>query len=256
MSFNFFDRVYCIHLPHEKERRKLIEQQFQSVGIKDVQFVGATPPPKSFSMSNMRRNSRGEFGVNLSQIKAVVQAINDSAKRPLFFEDDIYFTEDASQRLEKALTELPSDYGVFFMGGHPRGPVPARKAKKAGDVIWKIQRYSFADAYSINGNQLTAFHDYWLEHITQAQAMYDFILGEFAGKTNSYSVYPILCEQRPGYSAVTLQNDNKDSLIARGWAAHIGPENLSKRHRKTFKTWKSKNPEHWESTLRNMAKKK
>ena len=134
MSFKFFDRVYCIHLPHEKKRRELIERQFDSVGIRDVQFIGATPPSKKFSMSNMRRNSRGEFGVNLSQIKAVVHAISDGAKRPLFFEDDVVFLRDTSELLSKALTELPDDYGVFYMGGHPRGPVPARKAQRFSDT--------------------------------------------------------------------------------------------------------------------------
>lgn len=77
-NFDFFDRIYCIHLPHEQERKRLIDEQFASVGIADrVQFVHAQPPPKQFTMNNMRRAPRGEFGVNLSQIKAVVHAIND-----------------------------------------------------------------------------------------------------------------------------------------------------------------------------------
>ena len=254
--FDFFDRIYCIHLPNQRERHSQIKKEFESVGINNVQFVHASPPPAKFKMSNMRRNSRGEYGVNLSQIKAVVHAISDGAERPLFFEDDIYFTEGATLNLQSALKELPDNWGVFYMGGHPRGPVPARRAVKVGETVVKIQRYSFADAYSINGNQLRNFYDYWSEHITKDDAMYDFILGEFAGANNGYSMYPIICEQHPGISGVTLQHDNKDSIIARAWASHLGPRSLIPRHKKTFDEWKKKNPGKWEQSLQRMARKR
>ena len=82
MSFDYFDKVYCIHLPNP-ERRKEIEWQFKRVGIKDVQYIYARPPHGGFHMNNMRRGSRGEFGCNLSHIKAAMHAVADRAKRPL-----------------------------------------------------------------------------------------------------------------------------------------------------------------------------
>ena len=256
MSFNFFDKVYCIHLPNDRERKSKIQKQFESVGIIDVKFVSATPPPAKFSMSNMRRNARGEFGVNLSQIKAIVQAISDGAQYPLFFEDDIVFNSWANEHINFIINELPNDWRVLYFGGHPRGPVPARRAKRYSDHLWKIQRYSFADAYCIRGEQLLHFYNFWLEHITQEDAMYDFILGEYAGANNGYAAYPILCEQYAGKSSVTNKHDDKSNIIARAWAAHIGPNNLVPKHKAIFDEWKRKNPGKWETSLRNMAKKR
>jgi hypothetical protein len=203
----------------------------------------------------MRRSARGEFGVNLSQIKAVVQAISDGAERPLFFEDDIEFIDP--RFCTYAIQELPEDWGVLYFGGHPRGPVPARRARLEGrEYVWKIERYSFADAYSINGKYLQKFFDYWCENITRSDAMYDFILGEFAGKNNGYAVYPTICEQYAGKSAVTGQHDDKSSIVARAWASHIGPKRLVPRHKAIFEDWKRKNPGKWQQTLQRMAKKK
>jgi len=211
VSFKYFDKVYCIHLPNERERKAKIAKQFESVGIKNVTYISATPPPPKFTMSNMRRNPRGEFGVNLSQIKAVVHAIADGATLPLFFEDDVRFADNAEEIISTAFKQITDyDPGVLYLGGHPRGPVPARQAKQYSENLWKIQRYSFADAYCIPGDYLTKFYDYWCENITRKDAMYDFILGEFAGQNNGLAIYPTICEQNPGKSAVTGQHDNKD----------------------------------------------
>ena len=256
MSFDFFDKVYCIHLPSQRERRNRIQKEFDEYGITDVTFVSATPPPVKFNMSNMRRNSRGEMGVNLSQIKAVVQALNDGAECPLFLEDDIEFDPSIKTTLQSIFNELPDEWGVLYLGGHPRGPVPARQAKQHSEHLWKIQRYSFADAYSIRRKHLHEFFEYWLENITQSDAMYDFILGEFAGKVGGYAAYPTLARQYAGPSSVTGQHDDKSTILPRAWASHIGPQNLTQDDRKSFDQWRKKHPGRWEQSLRNMAKKK
>ena len=242
--FDFFDRVYCIHLPHEKERKKKIQKQFESVGITDVTYIHTAPPSKGFSMSNMRRNPAGELGVNLSQIKAVVQAISDGAERPLFFEDDIVFDKAKLPILQAAIDELPEDWSVFYMGGHPRGP---NLAHKVSPNLVKIVRYSFADAYCINGSYLNKFFGDWCTRISAKNAMYDFILGEFAGATGGYAMYPIICEQYAGISAVTNQFDDKKQIIARAWASHLGPSEITPEHNKIFQTWKSKNMGRWKA---------
>jgi GR25 family glycosyltransferase involved in LPS biosynthesis len=256
VSFNFFDKVYCIHLPNQRERKTRLQKQFDEFGVTDVTFVSATPPPAKFKMSNMRRNSRGEMGVNLSQIKAVIQALDDGAETPLFLEDDIEFNPNTKQILASVFNELPSEWGVLYLGGHPRGPVPARQAKQHSEHLWKIQRHSFADGYCIKRPYLRSFFEYWCENITQDSAMYDFILGEFAGKVGGYAIYPTLVEQYAGHSSVTGQHDDKSTIVPRAWASHIGPTNLTNEHRTAFNKWRKKNPGRWEQSLKNMARKK
>jgi len=212
---DYFDRVYCIHLP-DQGRRDKIQQEFEKVGIADVKYVYAQRPKPKFHMTNMRRAPAAEFAVNLSQIKAVAHAISDGAKRPVFFEDDVLFRDDANQILAQALKALPEDWDVLYMGGHPCDDV-----KKLSDNLVKVGRFSFAESYAINRHALVPYLDYWLDRIGHANAMYDRILGEFARDNNGYCVYPVLTHQPVGYSHISDRNDDKRDLVKRGWAAHL-----------------------------------
>jgi hypothetical protein len=217
-AFDVFDRVYCIHLPNP-QRRVAIEAQFERVGIKDVQYVYADRPPPQFDMANMRRCGRGEFGVNLSQIKAVVQAIADGAERPLFVEDDIVFEPAAM------LAELPPDWDMLYLGGHPRG-----KVERIQPGLVRVGKFSCAEAYALSRKSLIEFFGYWCNRISKPEAMYDFILGEFAEKHRAYCVYPLVCEQVPGVSQISGKVDDKRKIVARGWVNNLGREYATASH--------------------------
>jgi len=213
---DWFDRVYCIHYPSPL-RREAIEREFKRVGIKDVQYVYADPPKGKFHMSNMRRAPAAEFAVNLSHIKAVIRAIDDGAERPVFFEDDIVFRADAVELLEQAVADLPPDWSVLYMGGHP-----CETVERIGDKLVKVGRFSFAESYSIRKPALRPFVEYWLNRIGQVHAMYDRILGEFAQYNGGYCVYPVITTQPPGYSHIAKRDDDKTDLVRRGWNNHLG----------------------------------
>lgn len=212
---DYFDRVYCIHLP-DSGRREKIQQEFKKVGIADVEYVYADPPKGSFHITNMRRAPLAEFAVNLSHIKAVAHAIADGAQRPIFFEDDIVFRDDANQILTEALKALPEDWHVLYMGGHPCGVV-----ERLSDNLVKVKRFSFAESYAINGHALVPYFDFWLDRIGKPHAMYDRILGEFAEAVNGYCVYPVLTHQPVGYSHISNRDDDKRDLVRQGWASNL-----------------------------------
>lgn len=243
--FNFFDRVYCIHLPKHTDRLKSIQKQFKRVGIEDVEYVHVTPPPQNFTMSNMRRNSLTEFGVNLSHIKAIVKAMSDGVNHPLFLEDDVVFCENAQDQLERALSELPEEWDVFYLGGHPRGRIESPQARMIGKYLAKVGTFSFADAYCINGKSIRSFFDLWCEKITQENAMYDFILGEYASKNKAYCTYPLICEQAPGMSYVSGKYEDKSSIVARAWTNHLGDKFATPGHLEITKKWREENPVRW-----------
>jgi hypothetical protein len=189
-----FDRTYVIHLP---VRETLLE------GTK----IHAKPPHHGFTINNMRRNGRTEFGVNLSHIKAVVHAIQDGAERPLFLEDDVEFIGE--------IKSLPLDFDVLYLGGHPRSPT-----RPYGDGLVRVGTFSFAEAYSISRKALLPFYDFWCDRIGQPQAMYDFILGEYAAANVGYACYPTITRQRKGVSLVSGKADEKGHLIEKGWRAN------------------------------------
>lgn len=188
--------------------------QLKSVGIRKFEFVYAKRPRGKFNITNMRRAPLAEFAVNLSHIKAIVHAIADGAQRPLFIEDDIVFS--GFERLKSAFGSIPDGWDVLYLGGHPCGTV-----EPVGEHLVSVQRFSFAEAYSINGASLQKFHDYWLDRIGQTDAMFDRILGEFAEKNESFCVYPIVTRQLAGFSHVANRIDDKSDLVDRGWQNNI-----------------------------------
>jgi GR25 family glycosyltransferase involved in LPS biosynthesis len=108
--WHWFDWVFCISHPIT-ERKDDMTVRLASIGLFAPQFVYAARP-KSLVMSNMRRNPSTEFGCNLSHIKAVGRAVEVQAKRALFLEDDVVFSDGAETILRSAIEALPEDWDV------------------------------------------------------------------------------------------------------------------------------------------------
>lgn len=210
MSWDYFDRVYCIHLPNDQRRVKM-DAQFERVGIHHVEYVHAVPPAAGFHMSNMRRNPRYEFGCSLSHIKAIKCAIVDGAERPLFVEDDIEFQQP--ERWPQALQELP-EWDVLYFGGHPRGP-----AEMVGKHLAKVSTFSFAEAYALS--RPDRFLDFWLDNAGQPDAMFDLILGRYAATGDSFCIYPLMTKQPVGYSLIGGKVDDKSRCLEKGWRTNL-----------------------------------
>jgi GR25 family glycosyltransferase involved in LPS biosynthesis len=214
MSFETFDRVYVIHLPNPA-RRRAMEAELARWSL-SATFVHAKPPVGAFTMSNMRRAPLGEFGANASHLKAITQAALDGAARPLFLEDDVVFREDAAERFERAERALPSDWDVLYLGGHPR-----ERVTPVGEGLCRVRTFSCAEAYALRGPALLRFIKFWCDRITQPNAMFDFILGEFAAANRGYAVHPVLTDQVAGVSQISHQYDDKRPLVQRGWTSNL-----------------------------------
>jgi hypothetical protein len=199
---DYFDRVYCIHLPNDA-RREAVQKQFDSVA-------------KDFSMNNMRRGARGEFGCSLSHIAAAVEAIADRAKRPIFFEDDVTFRADTVDDMRAAISELPMIWDVLYLGGHPRSP-----AQKFSEHLAKIGTFSFAEAYAVRGWVLPRWIQFWCNRVGQKNAMVDLILGEFAAENEGFCVYPLITYQPPGISQISGKHDDKSNCLNKGWQNNL-----------------------------------
>ena len=215
MWLDYFDRVYCIHMPNS-ERREAVEKEFASVGITDVQYIHARPPREGFHMNNMRRAPRGEFGCSLSHIKAAVEAIADRAKRPIFFEDDVTFRDGTVDDMQAAIEELPTVWDVLYLGGHPRSP-----AEMVSEHLARIGTFSFAEAYSIRGWVLPRWVQFWCDRVGQKNAMVDLVLGEFAAENYGFCVFPLITYQPPGISQISDKFDDKSGCINKGWQNNL-----------------------------------
>jgi len=202
-------KVFVVSLPNPG-RRTAITAELEKHGYGDVQFIHAQEPAQGFSMTNMRRNARGEFGCSLSHLKAISTAIAQDVEQALFIEDDIVF-----RRYD--WFEMPEDWRVFYYGGHPRGPL-----KKVSEFVYEISNgFSCAEAYVLNRESMREFMSFWCDRAGQPNAMFDIILGEFAAQGGGYALYPTMTHQPPGYSQIGQKHDDKRDLIERGWKNNL-----------------------------------
>jgi len=209
--------VYVISLPNA-ERRIKIHAELRRVGFEHINYVHAVEPVQGFTMSNMRRNPRGEFGCALSHLKAISQALEQGCKRALFVEDDITFLDGGIERFVAADLAIKLRLDILYLGGHPREKV--QKTDIAGLV--KPGKWSCAEAYCMDSRGMQNFIPFWCDRAGQPNAMFDFILGEWAAERDfAYAMYPPATEQRPGWSQIGQKFDDKRELIERGWRNNL-----------------------------------
>jgi hypothetical protein len=205
--------VYVIHLPNA-ERKARIAAELERVGFDDVTYIHAKEPYDGFGMSNMRRNARGEFGCALSHLKAIAYAAQFPRRSmSLFIEDDVVFAPDFDPLL---LLKVPSYYRVTYLGGHPRGPV-----EKISNALVKIGPWSCAESYLMGQVSALEFLQFWCDRAGQPNAMFDFVLGEFAALGDSYAFYPQLTHQAVGWSHIGQKIDDKSACIEKGWKTNL-----------------------------------
>lgn len=207
-----FDRLYIVHLPN-KARRAAMDDQLAQLGL-EATYLHARPAAVGFN--NFRRNPRAEFGCGTSHAKCVLRALADGAERPLIIEDDVVFLPGALERLARSAQELPEDWDIVYLGGHPRADVTRHSAS-----LVKVGPFSFAEAYILARKALRPLLDYWLDRVGQPDAMFDFVLGEFAAANRGFCVHPTITEQAVGPSQIGGPKDNKAPLVARAWAKHL-----------------------------------
>jgi hypothetical protein len=199
-----FDKVYCVHLPNP-ERRAAMDAELARMGLV-AEYVHAKAPARGFTMSNMRRNPAAEFGCALSHIKAILRAEDDGV-RPLIIEDDVRF-------LSPPTFDLPADWQICYLGGHPRSDV-----QRVSESLVRVGTFSFAEAYVLR-NPLR-FLEFWTDQAGQPDAMIDLILGRYAALGGGYCTYPLLTHQPAGYSQIGLKHDDKSQLVERAWQKHL-----------------------------------
>lgn len=212
--FGWFDHAYVLSDPRTG-------RLFDTMGHLHDHGIMATSShvrhDSALRMNNMRRNPGVEFAVNLGHIKNIVHAIACDWDRPLFLEDDVRLKPSGKDVLTIALEQLPENWSVLYLGGSPRN-----ECKRVASHLVRVNQMSMAEAYAINGRYLLAFFEFWCDRVSKPNAMFDFILGEFAEFTDcGYCVFPVITWQPDGYSYIGEKQDSKEMIIKRGWRENL-----------------------------------
>lgn len=134
--FNFFDKIFCINLPHRVDRWENSQETFKALNINNIvnRFEGYNAleenrnkgvfssyfyfqEPDTIGTINLRRS-----GCAMSFIKIIQTAKQNQYKNVLIFEDDIIMhasVDIINSTLTQCIEELPNNWELFYLSANP-----------------------------------------------------------------------------------------------------------------------------------------
>jgi GR25 family glycosyltransferase involved in LPS biosynthesis len=122
---NFFDKIFYINLDKDKERNQNLLFQFEKYNITNFERISGVEfqeIPDKIYWRNFNLNALnekyilGSMGCRASHKKIMDISMERGYNKILIFEDDIFFTEDPNEILNKNLHQLDS-WDMLYFGG-------------------------------------------------------------------------------------------------------------------------------------------
>lgn len=212
MWFDNYD-ICCINLEEDLERKNSMIEKFANFQIKS-NFISANRPDSQWKSTNYQYT--GEFGVTLSQLKCLINYVDTSKDGVVIFEDDATFSEDMNDRVNQAISELPDDYDILYLGGAPR-----EKLKYYSKNLCIVGDFTQAVGYIVNKKSIKDLCMYFTDRMGRLfpDACCDNIINDFI-KVNGkkgYTIYPFVVEQENGWSTLRQGIREYKDMIRDEW---------------------------------------
>lgn len=183
MWTNFFDKIYLVNL--EKRTDRLLE----SASIFEKYKI-------PFHIFTAIEDSNGAKGLRDTMTMIFDDAIENKYENILVFEDDVKMVEEVvrfNQVMESAISQLPPNYLLFYLGGQPTGGYSYRYSANLLPALKYFATQSVA--YSAQGIKEIRTKDF-------GYPIDNWIVDEIQVLGRCFAVDPILCSQRKGFSDI------------------------------------------------------
>ena len=188
MSWEYFDKFYCISIEERADRRAEAKVQFKKVGLADkVEFVIVRKHPHNC-----------EEGIYNSHMACIKKGLQAGADTIVIFEDDILFDRFSPAGLKNCIDFLSgSDHwnALFF------GCLVSDSKKTENKSVLRVKYRCLAHGYVLN-RQFAKL----LVTTPWQEIPYDYLLNNFT--KGYYSIYPSFAFQ----SSSRTDNDKKMGL--------------------------------------------
>ena len=137
VSWDYFDKIYCISIDERPDRREEVKDQFEKTGLSNrVEFVVVEKHPKDC-----------EQGIYESHLRCLEKGIKAGAGAILIFEDDIVFDRMSFETLGNCVTFMSEnrDWHMLFLGCMVKG-----SQRTENRSVLKVKFRSLAHAYAIS----------------------------------------------------------------------------------------------------------
>jgi glycosyl transferase family 25 len=119
----YVDNVYLINMDKDTDRLEKVTKECKKFNINFERFNGVDPLKLSKKelnkyVSKICQNicPNGIIGCGVSHMKIYEDALKNNYKNILVLEDDVFFSDDIYEELNKAMIELPEDYDILYLG--------------------------------------------------------------------------------------------------------------------------------------------
>lgn len=195
---SLFENTLVLSLPHREDRQAASVQELKKLDI-DYNFF---PAVNGHEIEVKQPLLPGEYGIKLSHIQILREAIKNKLESVFIFEDDIVLHNSVSEILERNY-EFLTDAQFIYLGGSHRGPI----THVGGDV------YQAGDLYTT--------HAMWIHNSMFSEIIETLQFHPFHQLDNCYvflqkkyrclTIYPNIAYQKDGYS------DIQNKLVSYEW---------------------------------------
>ena len=119
----YVDNVYLINMDKDTEKLDNVTKECKKFNINFERFCGVNPLnlskeelDKYVTKTCQNICPNGLVGCAISHMKIYEDALKNNYKNILVLEDDVYFTDDLYEELDKAMSELPENYDILYIG--------------------------------------------------------------------------------------------------------------------------------------------
>ena len=111
----YFSKIYCINLDSRPDRYNECLAEFKKLNINVQRVSGINGKPYFRPGLNL---SAGAYGLLLTNIRIIEDAIMNEYKNILVLEDDAEFDDNFYEIFNEKITSLPSDWDLLYLGGN------------------------------------------------------------------------------------------------------------------------------------------
>lgn len=191
MLQNYFDKVYLINLPEQKERLKNSTLECSRLDIGFELFVAKSGKDSDVIMNNEETEgwNRNAAALSLNTSTIIEDAKSNGYESIFIMEDDVYFEKDFETIFKRAYNKLPDDWYFFHLNA-----THEISTKYIGNNLHRLSGAWCCQAYAINH----LVYDIYLEELYKRDKPIDHITYELQKKTKkAFCTVPNIVKHRP-----------------------------------------------------------
>lgn len=185
---------YCINLDRRSDKWNDVIKEFTQHNINPIRFSAYDTAP-------------GWKGCRDSHLSVLSRAKMDGLKQFAVYEDDVVFIEKPNGILKQAISQLPQDWDILYLGVSPLEPMT-----RYSENLFRVGKSVCLHATIYNNTKWDGVLDYILKHKTEIGKIDVFYSDYVHRNFNVFVTYPMICTQRQ-YKSDTCGRSDVSTIV-------------------------------------------